>query len=152
MANDNNAAAATPDEKWALISRDIPRGEGEGDFVVGEDEIRAILAAGRDVNLYWGTGARAARLPCRFPAFVCSCFFSLVRSDDGSASRGLLCSHLQDWGLSQGRLPRHDLVCRPPRLSRQHEEVRQHSFFFFLMRFASGLCGAALKDDRFSSN
>jgi hypothetical protein len=67
--NDNNAAAAGPEDRWRLIARDIPRGEGEADFVVGEDEIRAILAAGRDPNLYWGTGACPCALRFRSHTF-----------------------------------------------------------------------------------
>ncbi len=67
--NDNNAGPLSAEDKWRLIARDIPRGEGEADFVVGEEEIRAILAAGRDVNLYWGTGACPAAAPARSHPF-----------------------------------------------------------------------------------
>lgn len=53
--NDNNSASLSVEEKWALMTRDIQRGAGEQDYVVGEDEIRDVLAL-RDVRLYWGTG------------------------------------------------------------------------------------------------
>jgi hypothetical protein len=43
-------------EKFEIITREIPRGEGDQDYVIGADEIKAILETGRDINLYWGTG------------------------------------------------------------------------------------------------
>lgn len=49
----------TPDEKFNLITRGIPRGEKEADFVIGEDEIRSVLAE-RDLRLYWGTATTGA--------------------------------------------------------------------------------------------
>jgi hypothetical protein len=45
----------SPDDKFRIMTKDIPRGEAEADYVIGEDEIRGVLAT-RDVNLYWGTG------------------------------------------------------------------------------------------------
>ncbi len=86
-------------EKFDIITRDIPRGqwehvhlfcfffffffflfstaktkkgEAEADFVIGADEIKAILESGRDINLYWGTGASHVQT---FPLF--SSFFFL---------------------------------------------------------------------------
>lgn len=44
----------SPIEKFNIITRDIPRGEAEEDYVIGEDDIKKILET-RDLNLYWGT-------------------------------------------------------------------------------------------------
>ena len=134
--NDNNAGPLSAEDKWRLITRDIPRGEGEADYVVGEEEIRGILASGRDVNLYWGTGVCSPRAA---PPRVLTSFSA---SHYGRSPRRLLCAHLQDWRLPQGRLPRHHPLCRSPRLSRQHEKV-DGALFFSPPRFGSGLC-----DDR----
>ena len=139
--------------KWALMTRDIPRGVGEEDYVVGEDEIRAVLDSGRDVNLYWGTGERTQRTFFFFSWSFFFFFFSFF-SDDWGSSCGILCSHDEDRRLFEGWLPCHDFVCRFARISGQCQEfvgaaappmqvVRAHhkvSSFSFLFSFGDFFC------------
>jgi len=47
------------DDKWRLITRGIPRGELEGDYVIDEEECLKILEK-RDLRIYWGTATTGA--------------------------------------------------------------------------------------------
>jgi len=49
----------TPKQKWSLITRGIPRGEAEDDYVIDEEWCLKILEK-RNLRIYWGTATTGA--------------------------------------------------------------------------------------------